>query len=1097
MNDANRVSQFYYTSSKRGYGVYAESPDIKLDEKNQITVNIAYKRPQRLIDSNEKDLNKFPVKVTRFKISNHKWVLARSNYLGLDNTGRDGNFFSHVLLFENVDSLKKSYFQYKFKDGLTPEEQEITNPSPLGFVSEPIHDQSEIRKFAKKNAKAIPRFIEALFVSLRQKKKLAIVDSNENVFLWIQLLHELVPINLVKDLEFSTYVERITSGFDIVGIFDEELLRDTSRIVPFGKNDHNLEISELAENLTEDYLNETPRQLFHIVSNSYKRDELIQKLPELYATLANNDVTKDDFLKEVKPLEKSNVTLAQNVLSYLVQSKILAKLEIQDIRSISQFIRSAYETKSFYEFMYQAIFQGSYDNVEYLFKDFSDYSLSVTENIKSRDLNEYVQYYIILDYSERIKKNFNISILKEATNRAVIIHEKHPQRSKSLVKLLLRHSLYSFDSRDVSDTDAYSEMLSYIATFWSNQDEIKREVQEILIEATKSNINKNLVTNIIYFLIVLNSVKTVSEVFSEYQQGRTSEKYLELLDIYYRSISNLSDEKNARKRLYEALEDLYLYLFDKYSHYAQKKFYANYKMAFQRSPHYKPNYILIFSSVFAGLFILFSGGLFYSSLQPTLTLTLNEETKVVEWYNDNTIGQILSVSPKSRQDDLDYLIELRKRISLPGHAFNGYGINPLENRMVISYRSIDNGSIRDYYLDIIELESLSDNDSKPTVYLDGQRIDQPIVLDFEFNDLSQENFQELILLKLDEMNFTINDNLLNEIQSDEILQYLYQDQVQSINKGILKDSGQPYRFNLRGLNLSSSSFVSNKRILLAGNYKNIFLQTNDFAGNSSQLVPIEINVASMSYILNKSDEIFFDGDTINYFENEFPSFTGINPEIALDWMNLLLIDYLTDEYDLNEENIRNIQYDIDNLTSSFDYEGATYSIPLINQDIDLSLNLTIEPVTLNSSGLTVDNYINTLELQVLIPLRNSISNQFLELATEVLGSDNAALANIDDYFSVNFEELESTLLDESGVLLTSGQFQITILILNKFEPVQIILPLSFELTIVEPEIPIETEEVEDESIPAGNDADTSTQQTEEDNGVPESSPPPSNSNSEA
>lgn len=94
MSEPNKVSQFYYTSSKRGYGVYAESPDIKLDEKNQITVNVAYKRPQKLIDTNEKDLSKFPIKITRFKISNHKWVLARSNYLGLDNTGRDGNFFS-------------------------------------------------------------------------------------------------------------------------------------------------------------------------------------------------------------------------------------------------------------------------------------------------------------------------------------------------------------------------------------------------------------------------------------------------------------------------------------------------------------------------------------------------------------------------------------------------------------------------------------------------------------------------------------------------------------------------------------------------------------------------------------------------------------------------------------------------------------------------------------------------------------------------------------------------------------------------------------------------------------------------------------------
>ena len=1052
MSEPNKVSQFYYTSSKRGYGVYAESPDIKLDEKNQITVNVAYKRPQKLIDTNEKDLSKFPIKITRFKISNHKWVLARSNYLGLDNTGRDGNFFSHVLLFESVDAFNKNYFQFQFKEGLTPEEFEITNPSQLGFVNEPQVNKGELQKFAQKNAKSVPRFIEALFLSLRQKKKLAIVDSNENIYLWIQLLHELVPVNLVKDLEFSTYVERITSGFDIVGIYDEELLRDTSRIIPFGKNDQNIEISDLALNLANDYLNDSPRQLFNIISNSYRRDELLQRLEELYNALATNDVSKEDFLKEVRLLEKSNLDLSKNVLSYLLRNNILGELMIDDFKIIGNFIITAFDTNEFYRFMYQAISQGSYDRVEYLFNNFIDYSLPVSEYFKVEELNEYLQYYIVLDLANRIKKGFNDSLLKDAFERVIQVHMIHPERAKELAKILLRQFLLSFDGRMVYDLAPYSQILKYISPLWSNQDEIKREIEQLLEDATRSNLNKNLISNIIYFSIVINSVKSISRVFSNYQQGRSNDKYLDLLDIYYNSIANLDDDKNVRRDLYVSLEDLYQHEFDRLSHYPQKKFYAQYKLAFQSLPRYKTNYIMIFATVFLSLFLILSGGFIYSSLQPTLTLTLNGQTTNVEWYSNKIIGRVLSVNPSSLRDDADYIRLLLDRINLPEHSFSGYGIDPVQKRVVLSYTSDSNGRIREYFLDIEEIESRSDVSSKPIILIDNEQINEPIVIEFSFTELSADNFENLILSRLNEKDISIEDNLQREILNDEILSALYSKQIEGSTQRVNLLEAEPFRIRLVNLQFTSDSFISNSGFIASGSFDDMRLITNDFAEISSQSVPVHIRINSVPYILNSNNEIFINNANLDYYGELFPYFTGINQSIAIEWMEILFKQYLEDEFNLDPTLI-NPEFDIDAMVSSFGYEEASYSIPLIEKLIDSSIPFTVDDLVINASGLSADNYLSRLEEEVLVPLNNQIKDHFTNLVITTLGSEFLTLINVEELYSIEFDGLETTLLDESGVLASSGQFELSMRLLNRFSPVPNFINVSFNLTIEPVELP--------------------------------------------
>lgn len=896
MATKSNVKQFFYTSSKRGYGVYAESPEIKLDEKNQITVNIAYKRPQELIDKNETNLSKYPRNITRFKISNQKWVLAQSNYLGLDNTGRQGNFFSHVLLFDKIEDLSTNFLQFPFRQSLTNEELEITNPSPLPLANEPTYDSEAIYSFAKNNEKKLPRLFESLFKALKEKKKLAIVDSNENVFLWIQVLHEALPLSLVKDLEFATYVDRLTSAYDIIGVHNKEILRDTSRLVVFGQSEANLEISKLSIHLSEDYISQKKKGLFTIISNSYKRDELINRLPQLYESLGTASIDKDDFLKEIKPLDKSNKVLSKVIVSYLSGVKFLKQFSNDDFHSIEGFIKSARDTNEYYNFLYSALQQGPYDRVSYLYSKNSELGIALLQDFGRRTSNEYISYFNVLISADRLKNSFDFSILKDATAMAMEVKQARVERARELAKLLLESSLISYPANDQESLDNYRHILRYLTPLWSNHDEIRNVIKVFLANVINSSMSENQVINSIYLAMVLNATDLIKQEFDAVNKANSREKLNRLLEIYYASVSKLDIEKNERLQLYQALSMLYLGEFDKLSNQGQKKFYQKFHFAFSTMVGYKPNYVLIGSitgGIISTLVLVF---FLISRFQPVATVTLSDGTTTeYRWFQTRTVGEVISVNSRFTIDDRKHFKAIYDSGTLPvtvsDHEYVGWKYEHQNSRYVLTFSGIR--STRDYYVSVNEIEDDKD-ESKPKIEVSGIT---PIQFQFYFGDLNKGNLEAQLNKNLPK-NLFIIDKSLETLEGDETLKKLYANEISNSEiPQIDFNSRVAFSLKISGINeIMNLGNNSSNGFIPVGIYNLSGLYVVDLNSNVSNFIPVSIVIIDTAPLSDSDGRQYFPGNVIPYNEGDFTVIGGLNLQLQNVWTDEVITKYLSKKF---------------------------------------------------------------------------------------------------------------------------------------------------------------------------------------------------------
>ena len=320
---------------------------------------------------------------------------------------------------------------------------------------------------------------------------------------------------------------------------------------------------------------------------------------------------------------------------------------------------------------------------------------------------------------------------------------------------------------------------------------------------------------------------------------------------------------------------------------------------------------------------------------------------------------------------------------------------------------------------------------------------------------------------------------------------MYSKQIEGSTQRVNLLEAEPFRIRLVNLQFTSDSFISNSGFIASGSYDDMRLITNDFAEISSQSVPVHIRINSVPYILNSNNEIFINNANLDYYGELFPYFTGINQSIAIEWMEILFKQYLEDEFKLDPTLI-NPEFDIDGMVSSFSYEEASYSIPLIEELIDSSIPFTVNDLVINASGLSADNYLSRLEEEVLVPLNNQIKDHFTNLVITTLGSEFLTLINVEELYSIEFDELETTLLDESGVLASSGQFELSMRLLNRFSPVPNFINVSFNLTIEPVELP-ETDNDNPEEDPSLDSTNVDGLDESEQNDNTQNEPPSSNS----
>ena len=813
--------QLIYTSSKRGYGVFSQSTEIRPDESRQITITTAYRRPQSLVNANEENLSKYPINLCRFKLANGKWVLAQSLYIGIDNTGRQGNFFTHALLFPKFSELTNEYLFYDFRKHLTEEEREQSNPSPLGTVTAPITNNESIKAFAKKNAPKVPLLIQAYLDAQKNRKKLIITDSNENTILWVKLLFDLLPKRLTEELEFTTYADRLTSAFDIVGVYDISVIRDTSRTVVFNGKDYDSEISELAKSLADDYINNDVNLEFMFFSSFMKSSELLSNIHSLYETLNSKSVDIDEIFDLLRGIPAKDKSISDSVIEFVTRGNYLNQFNPSQIEYLLRVTSPSENTSAYHDFIYQIAFYGDIEKLDILNKSLG-YSRELVELFNNKEMNINTQYFLL---NSGIKKNFGRFSKSEVISLLQLAEDINRQKKdwilipiSTLVDQIIEFFPYE-SYQDTSQTVLESDLYDIIK-------DINRLVGSEVISGRTSHYVKKAIqssTENDQFSLILRNVSLVATLINEMrevvkhirgldtkEQSQIAERILYLL---YIGLTNSRIQENLLRESYNAMYPVVQMLFDLKPYYGQKKLLRTYSDLVTYGKKgasfvFKKNYLLysIIASVVA--LIILGTGFFTVINSPEVTLIEDSSITIRSLFFPqelNTESDILIAFPESSEEVLKVLADdVRSKYTLKeGYSFDQAEIIVEDNEIRYIY-SIRNA--RGSFFVSFDIPEDIDLQSSPKILIDGVETSGLLREFISFSDIYDVSIDELIKSRIGEI--TISDSTIEYFRSNVGYNRLFD--LDKYSSGILLTSPDLTLVDLEVLNVNKLEVDKNK-----------------------------------------------------------------------------------------------------------------------------------------------------------------------------------------------------------------------------------------------------------------------------------------------
>jgi hypothetical protein len=822
--------QLIYTSSKRGYGVFSQSTEIRPDESRQITITTAYRRPQALVNSNEDNLAKYPINFTRFKLANGKWVLAQSTYIGLDNTGRQGNFFTHALLFPKFSELTNDYLYFEFRKQLSEEEREQSNPSPLGTIQAPVVNLEPIKLFAKKNATKVPLIIQAFLDAQKNRKKLVITDSNENTILWIKLLFDLLPKRLTEELEFTSYADRLTSAFEIVGIYDLSVIRDTSRTIIFNGKEYNSEISELAKSLSDDYINEHVNHEFMFFSSFMKSSELLTNIYSLYATLSSKSVEIDEIFDLLRGIPTKDKTISDSVIDFVLTGNYLNRFSPNQVEYLLRVTAPSENTAAYNDFIYQLAFNGNKEKLDVLNKNIR-YSKDLIDLFNERDVNVNTQYFVL---NLGIKKNIG-RFVKNDTLSALRLSDDISRQKKDWIQgpltLILDQIIeffpfesYQDSSQNVLESDMYdiikdiqrlvgSEVISNRAVLY-----VKKAIQSSLENNEFSLILRNVA-------LISSLIQEMSEVVKPLrgldtkEQSPVAERVLYLM---YIGLTNSRIQDNLLRESYSAMFPVVQMLFDLKSYYGQKKLLRTYSDLVNYASNgrqrnganfvFKKNYFLysILGTVSTLIVLVFV--LITIASSPSVTLIKDPSITIRSSFFSqelNTESDELIAFSNSSDEVLKTLAdEVRSKYTLEeGFRFGESEVITSDNEIRFVYWTRERGLFnRPSFYVSFDIPDDIDLESSPKILVDGNEQSGVIRKVITFSEFYNVSVEELVKDLIGEI--TIEDATIDAFKQNESYNRLFD--VNKYSSGIVLTNPDLSLIDIEILNIDDLQANQNK-----------------------------------------------------------------------------------------------------------------------------------------------------------------------------------------------------------------------------------------------------------------------------------------------
>ena len=231
------VLQYYYTSfvnkgtGSAGFQVKAMSPGITREQQQTIARLIAYRIPPSL---DERATDSHPVALRYlYKDANECFFLcSQSN--GTDEIGRPGNFFAHVLVmepssFKNFPPILYWKSDFWCKKDLLPRTQLPVLPH-IDEDKQSLHIE-RIWEFlsSKGRIEQFRKLMCAVVFSSTTQRRIVIIDTDENVALWVAAVSSMLPPDYRPLLSFATYHhDPYQVSFLITGTTRDSLFRATA-----------------------------------------------------------------------------------------------------------------------------------------------------------------------------------------------------------------------------------------------------------------------------------------------------------------------------------------------------------------------------------------------------------------------------------------------------------------------------------------------------------------------------------------------------------------------------------------------------------------------------------------------------------------------------------------------------------------------------------------------------------------------------------------------------------------------------------------------------------------------------------------------------
>ena len=211
--------QAFYTSCSsglrggKGFQINAATPTIEASTLELIERIGVYVPPvSSPTRPTSEETEHFPLALLFYRVQDGRTILGQSKYVGVDYSGRYGNYFSHCLVTQDLNRAQTAFLPielWRSRTWTTQESTSVSIPSidcpEVGGVIGPLRVNEFLTQ--RNRLEHYAALLTAVEGALTTGKRVVVVDESESIALWIASVSYALPRHLAWLLTFNTYVK--------------------------------------------------------------------------------------------------------------------------------------------------------------------------------------------------------------------------------------------------------------------------------------------------------------------------------------------------------------------------------------------------------------------------------------------------------------------------------------------------------------------------------------------------------------------------------------------------------------------------------------------------------------------------------------------------------------------------------------------------------------------------------------------------------------------------------------------------------------------------------------------------------------------------